>query len=257
METTHRKEKIRVLIFIVLITCIAFTLVKPITQDERYHNFADGRVYFSIPNFWNVISNLPYLIFGGLALAFHFFNPRGQKIMLAYPGYAVFFVGVVFTCFGSAYYHAWPNTQTLVWDRLPMTIAFMGFFAAIIGQFIDKRYGKILLAPLVLLGIFSVLYWRHTEQQGRGDLRLYAIVQYLPMLLIPLIIIFFKNTQVPLKFLWYAMFSYLIAKFFEAGDRVVFENTPFLSGHTLKHFAAGIAPMFVWLGLLKSNKEWP
>jgi hypothetical protein len=125
-----------------------------------------------------------------------------------------------------------------------MTIAFMGFFSAIIGEFISTRYGKILLLPFVGFGIFSVAYWWYTERTGHGDLRLYAMVQYLPMLLIPLIIIFFTSKGIPTRNLWYMMLAYLLAKFFEAGDELIFQRTPFLSGHTLKHFAAGLTPFF-------------
>ncbi|MBT3812899.1 MAG: hypothetical protein HOE45_04700 [Gammaproteobacteria bacterium] len=34
---------------------------------------------------------------------------------------------------GSSYYHWNPNNQTLVWDRLPMTICFMSLFVALLG----------------------------------------------------------------------------------------------------------------------------
>lgn len=244
MEIYKQKEKVRVLILLALIACIAMTLVKPIAQDPHYHNFADARSYFSIPNFWNVISNIPYLLFAGAGFYFLATNKDQPHLKDHLLCYSVFFGGVFLTCFGSAYYHAFPDSETLVWDRLPMTIAFMGFFSAIIGEFISPRYGKILLLPLVCFGIFSVAYWWYTERQGHGDLRLYALVQYLPMLLIPLIVILFGNKTVPTRNLWYMMLAYLIAKFFEAGDQLIFQRTPFLSGHTLKHFAAGLTPLF-------------
>ncbi len=37
----------------------------------------------------------------------------------------------------------------------------------------------------------SVWYWHFTESQGRGDLRPYIVVQFLPMLLIPAILLLF------------------------------------------------------------------
>lgn len=244
METHKQKEKIRVLIFLALVACIAMWLVKPIPQDVRYHNFADQRMYFFIPNFWNVISNVPYLIFGAMGIFFLLRKQNNNLFHDNYWSYQIFFIGTFLISFGSAYYHAWPDNETLVWDRLPMTVAFMAFFAVIVGEFIEARWGKILLLPLLALGVFSVLYWRYTEQQGRGDLRLYALVQYLPMILLPLIVIMFKNKNHRTKYLWYMMLAYLAAKFFEAGDEVIFLHTPFLSGHTLKHFAASCAPLF-------------
>ena len=36
----------------------------PIRQDASYHSFADQREFWGIFNFWNVVSNLPFLIVG-------------------------------------------------------------------------------------------------------------------------------------------------------------------------------------------------
>ncbi len=41
--------------------------------------------------------------------------------------------------------------------------------------------------PTLAIGIASVFYWQRTEAQGVGDLRLYALVQFLLMLIIPII----------------------------------------------------------------------
>jgi len=254
METKHAKEKIRALILLSLLCCVIMTLVKPIPQDINYHSFADQRTYFSIPNFWNVISNVPYFIFGGAGIIFLLRKRKDTLLTANYFSYQVFFAGAFLISFGSAYYHAWPTNETLVYDRLPMTVAFMGFFAVVVGEFINEKRGKVFLLPLLALGIFSVLYWRYTEHQGQGDLRLYALVQYLPMILLPLIVILFKRKEHRTKYLWYMMLSYLAAKLFEAGDEVIFLRTPFLSGHTLKHFAASCAPLFFLL-YLKERAE--
>jgi hypothetical protein len=47
------------------------------------------------------------------------------------------------------------------------------------------------LAALVACGAATVLYWDWTESHGRGDLRPYALVQFLPLLLIPLLLLLF------------------------------------------------------------------
>jgi hypothetical protein len=36
-------------------------------------------------------------------------------------GWSAFFIGIMSTSFGSAYYHLKPNDATLVWDRLPVS----------------------------------------------------------------------------------------------------------------------------------------
>src|SRR5258708_1963065 len=101
-------------------------------QDSRYHNFADQRHLLGIPNFWNVISNAPFLVVGVLGLwALLFGRPTGILPELK-AGYVAFFLGTALVAFGSSYYHLRPDNETLFWDRLPMTIAFMSFFAVVI-----------------------------------------------------------------------------------------------------------------------------
>src|SRR5215472_9282020 len=42
--------------------------VPPIAQDQSYHDFADQRTLLGIPNFWNVVSNFPFLVIGATGL---------------------------------------------------------------------------------------------------------------------------------------------------------------------------------------------
>ena len=55
--------------------------------------------------------------------------------------YVLVFIGLLLTAFGSSYYHLSPIKERLVWDRLPMTIAFMAMVAAIIAERISLRAG--------------------------------------------------------------------------------------------------------------------
>ena len=61
--------------------------------------------------------------------------------------YLVFFLGVALTGLGSGYYHLAPDNETLFWDRLPMTIAFMSLISAQIVDRISIRAGLALLLP--------------------------------------------------------------------------------------------------------------
>lgn len=234
---TKKKLGYFLLIISGIVAIIALIISKPIIQDETYHHFSDGKTIFGIPNFWNVMSNLPFLfvgIFGLLKL--------GNKSSLK-TSYRIFFIGVSLVAFGSGYYHLQPNSDTLVWDRLPMTIAFMALFSIIISIFISKKTGKKLLLPLLIIGLFSVYYWK-----TNGDLRLYAFVQFYPMLAIPIILIFFKGTQKTSGY-WYLLATYLIAKFLEHFDAEIHHFFGVISGHSLKHVAAAIG-LYI---LLKSD----
>jgi len=61
--------KTRLLIAAVALAVLAFFLFVPsITQDQAYHFFGDNRTILGIPNFWNVVSNLPFALVGLLGL---------------------------------------------------------------------------------------------------------------------------------------------------------------------------------------------
>ena len=137
-----------------LAAIVAMALVPRIPQDPSYHNFADQRALLGVPNFLNVVSNLPFLAVGIAGLLF-LARPVFGECFLAQserPAYLTFFLGIALTSFGSAYYHLAPSNERLVWDRLPMSIAFMSLLAAIIGERIDAKAGVISLLPLLMLG---------------------------------------------------------------------------------------------------------
>lgn len=117
-----------ILIIISLITVGIICTIDPIKQDLGYHQFADQRTRFSIQNFINVISNIPFMLIGLLGILH--LNGKNIKIADCQPitPFFVFFMGVFFTGIGSAYYHLNPSNETLFWDRFPMTISFMAFF---------------------------------------------------------------------------------------------------------------------------------
>src|SRR5690349_24556260 len=116
------RRAVLVLLGVMLASLLALLLVPPIPQDQGYHNFADQRELFGIPNFWNVVSNLPFVAVGAVGLwRFH----RDATTV-------VLFAGLFLTGFGSSYYHLDPNDSTLFWDRLPMTLCFAAILAAVV-----------------------------------------------------------------------------------------------------------------------------
>lgn len=255
LKTEPMRTKFKItLLLIISIAGIAIVFLRPpISQDQEFHRFADDRMIAGIPNFWNVASNILFLIVGILGMNLMIRNKAGLIHQRMKAINLVFFAGILLTCFGSCYYHLYPSNTTLVWDRLPMTISFMAFFSVIIATYMNERTGKSLLLPLLLTGFFSVYYWNYTEQRGHGDLRLYFVIQFLPMLLIPLIVLLFKRPGAPVKHTWLVLFAYLVAKILEAADYPVFEAGHIISGHSLKHLAAGFAPLIYYLGIRKKQ----
>ena len=212
-------------------------LLDPIPQDPAYHRFADRREVFGVQNFWNVASNLPFLAVGAYGL---FAARRLASAELA-AHYRVYCAGVALVAFGSGWYHLAPSNAALVWDRLPMTVAFMALFAAVLADRISWVLGRALLWPLVVAGIASIAWWVRTEAAGAGDLRAYALVQFLPLMLIPLILLLWRQGSLAARPLWLTIAAYAVAKLVEHFDGAIFAATGLVGGHPLKHLAAALA----------------
>ncbi len=167
--------------------------------------------------------------------------------------YWVFFAGVILVALGSVYYHLWPANHTLVWDRVPLTIVISSLLSIIIAEFISQKFAKLILPPLLILGISSVIYWYIGERAGDGDLRFYGLVQFLPMLIIAIVLILFTSPFTHGFTYWWVLLCYVIAKLFEHFDYAVFSLSGFISGHSIKHLFAAFG---LWLLLLSfSNRN--
>lgn len=237
------------LLSISLLMSVGLFLMPAIPQDIQYHNFADQRTMLGVPNFFNVISNLPYLLFGYLGAFLVLTETSLKSIKSIKYIYILFFVGVAIVCFGSGYYHLNPSNHTLLWDRLPMTIAFMSFFSIVLAEYVSLKTAKKAFFPLLLLGLISVLYWYWSETIGRGDLRLYILVQFLPVILIPLMLLMFKSIFTHSIYFWFMTVCYVLAKIFELTDQAFFELFEVISGHTMKHLVSSLAPYLFYLSL--------
>lgn len=211
----------------------------PIPQKPSYHNFADSRPWLGIPNFQNVVSNLPFLIVGMAGIGWLRRWDAALEPDL-HAAYLTLFLGLIATAAGSAYYHWAPTATTLFWDRLPIAVAFMGLFTAIIGERIGPNIGRRLLLPLVLYGAGSVVYWSWTD-----DLRLYAIAQFFPLLAIPLLLALFPARFTRGGDVLIAIGFYVLAKVLEEVDHTVFGHLHVVSGHALKHIAAALGAWWV------------
>jgi hypothetical protein len=229
--------KLPILIFLNLSFLIGIYLFSgPIVQDQNYHHFIDTRSFLGINNFMDVMSNLGFVIIGLL----------GIKATRSYPDYQlawkVFYGGVLLIAPGSAYYHLIPNDFTLVWDRLPMTIGFMGITIALLAEAIDLKKYQALLWTSLVIGLYSVIHW-----QIFNDLRLYYWVQFTPMLTIVYLALFFKAKSIKAIPLILCFALYVLAKYTEKMDHQIYDiMAGYISGHTLKHILAAIAIYFLY-----------
>jgi len=235
-------------------TVIIFTS-DPLPQPTSYHNFADNRVFLGIPHAGDVLTNLAFLTIGGWGLWFMaqaersgeaFIDRRERRL------FNWFFTGVSLTAVGSAWYHLEPNNWSLVWDRLPMAIAFMSIFSVMLAERVALSIGIKLIGPLIIIGMASILWWIWTEQVGQGDLRWYLLVQFYPLLTIALMLVLLPTPYTRGNDYWGLFFFYTAAKVFEALDHDIYSLTwGLISGHNLKHLfaAAGAAWLLrmLWL----------
>ena len=251
-----RRAGISLLFVITAVVAVAGLLLPRIPQPQSYHMFADRRSFLGIPNFADVVSNLPFAVVGLSGLVFllrssseqhpkHFIDRRER-----WP-YLVIFAGLLLTAFGSAYYHLQPGNARLVWDRLPMTIVFMSLVSATIAERVSLRTGLWFLPVLLLIGLGSVLQWYLSELRGAGDLRFYSAVQVYSVLFL-LVALLLPSRYARGSDLAIVAGFYVLAKVLEMLDKAIFELTGhFISGHTLKHLAAAGAAYWIFRMLTK------
>jgi hypothetical protein len=242
---TARNKGLILLIAPAIMVAIVALLLPRIPQPLAYHNFVDQRGWLGIPNFGDVVSNVPFAIVGlwGLVVLF---TPGETKFRDARERwlYLVMFSALILTAGGSAYYHLAPDNARLVWDRIPINIVFMALLAAVIAERVSVGAGLALFPLLELVGVGSVLYWHASELHGHGDLRFYAAVQVYAILILLLALL------LPAKYTRGTDFVivvglYALAKILEEGDRQVFAVGHIVSGHTLKHLAAAAAGYWI------------
>jgi len=223
---------------------IVLVLWRPaIPQDLAYLGFADRRAWFGIPNAADVLTSVPLLLAGAFGLA----RSRVLAAAVHTGAYRTFAASIALTGAGSVWFHLAPSTGTLLWDRLPMAAGFMSFTALVMADRVSVRLGRRALVPLVAAGLAAVLYWYWTESRGAGDLRPYALVQFLPVALLPLALVLFPGRALSSGWLWATLVLFVLAKLAEHFDGRIFHLTGVLSGHSVKHLLATGAALCVLL----------
>jgi hypothetical protein len=244
----------------ILATIVVLFLFAPIPQDPSYHAFADQRRLFGVPRFGDVVSNLAFLLVAilGLAAVCQSYSTGPMTDSATLHPYTVFFTAIGLVAAGSAYYHYDPDNERLFWDRLPMTIAFMSLFSLIISERLSAAVGTYWMMPvLIILGMASLAYWHVGERAGHGDLRFYGLVQFYPLLVIPILCLVYPNrTGLSGGYLVGLFLCYVLAKLFEHLDHEVYALTrETISGHTLKHLFAALGCCFVLAALPRRRAQ--
>jgi len=233
----------------VTLLSLGLTLALPaIPQERGYHSFADRRVFAGVPNSLNVLSNLPFAVVGAVGVAGLLRRRRAPLFLDSRESlpYFAFFAGLFLVALGSAYYHLFPSNQSLVWDRLPISVVLVAFACSQLAERVSPKTGSLLLVPLIAIGIGSVVYWRLTELVGQGDLRPYGFVRFFPMVLVPLLILMFPTRYTGSGRLVLALVLFGASSLLETLDEAVLQVAGFVSGHTLKHLLAAFSAYLIW-----------
>jgi hypothetical protein len=236
------------------LTASAMLLHGPIAQLDHYHEFADTRTLFGLPNAADVLSNAGFALvglWGFVALRGRHHHP---KLEAAWPGYRVFLAAIILTALGSSFYHLAPDNDRLLWDRLPIALACAGLLAAVRAETHGSRSAWV-LPGLVAAGVASVVWWSFTESRGAGDLRPYLLMQGAPLLFIPLWQWIYDSPRADRVAFGIAILFYILAKAAELDDHRIFDALGFMSGHTLKHLFAVAAAAVLAANLVRHARE--
>jgi hypothetical protein len=242
---------------IVLFAVLGLLLYGPIAQPEQYHKFADQRAIFGVRNGADVLSNAGFAIVGLWGLARLWPARAHRALSAAWPGYFLFLAALALTAAGSAFYHLAPDNGRLVWDRIPIALACAGLLAGVRADCRPETSTRLAAALLAIAALASVLWWRLTDIAGAGDLRPYALVQGLPLVLIPAWHAIYAAPRGERLAFAAAILLYVAAKVVELNDQALFSALGGLSGHTLKHLLATAAGAAITFQLIRRVRMKP
>ena len=245
-----RRECALAAVFILL---LAAALLGPsVAQSAHYHAFADQRSWGGLPHAMDVISNLPFALWGMVGIWALLGAVRERAVSAAAAAMAgLFFGGLWVTAAVSAAYHLQPGDAGLAWDRGGMVLAFAGLLGLAAMRAVSTRAGMALATAVLVLGPLSVHAWSLT-----GNMLPWAVLQGGGMALILGFACLRPAQARELPVRWALLIAiYALAKLLELGDHAVYEWTgQLVSGHSLKHVVAAFAAWPVVAALLAARE---
>ena len=231
----------RILLAICIAWIVLFSWLPPIAQPQWYHDFSDHGSLLGLPHFFNVSSNLAFV----LVAVWGLWQLSGGRSLLQYTReyrlWCSFFIAILLVGIGSSYYHLSPGNDGLVWDRLPIALAFALLLVISLEERVDSRLSTPALLLLLPFAVYSVVYWWWTEHTGSGDLRPYLFLQLLTLSLLPTLYLLYPGRYKRRRDMLLTIALYFLAISCEWLDHFIHEITQVISGHTLKHLLIALA----------------
>jgi hypothetical protein len=226
---------------------IGVALMHPVINGPSFHRYADARAFFGIPNAGDVLSNLPFVIIGIAGLL------AARRVVGVSRGLvALFFAGILGIGLGSGAYHAYPIDATLAFDWLPIVLALAWLSALLLADRVDPFAGKVAAVVLPLAAFASVAWWwGGGGTSAGGDMRWYAFLQLLFVVLVPVILFLYPKGRLERGPLLLGVACFVAARLVHSADETVLEMTG-VSGHTLKHLVAAMAAYFVLVAVRRA-----
>ncbi|KAG5030821.1 hypothetical protein AAZX31_06G048400 [Glycine max] len=231
--------------------CMCLIFFTPrIPRSPKHHQFVDMRNLLDspgVPNTLNVMTNFPFLVVGvlGLVLALEggVFNISSQGEVWTW---ALFYAGIAGVAFGSAYYHLKPDDHRVLWDTLPMMVAFSSLLSSLVVERLGQRIGLCCMFALNLAAFLCVVY-----ERIYNDIRFCMMFQLTLPLAIPVIAVLYRSKYTHSRYWFISTGIYLLAKFEGATDRKLYHvNNYIISGHSLEHLCLALIPILLSVMLI-------
>jgi len=192
-----------------------------ISLRNNYHNFADQRNFFNIPNFFNIISNL------FIYIPIHYIIQNRENTN-KFNMIDILIINILCIIITSIYYHINPNDNTIIFDKISIVSTIITVCIIIL-----KIENNIIRIILYIIGILSVIYWIKKD-----NLLFYIIL----IIGVPIYICYklYKYTNLRI-YIYSHIFSLILLRLVEYYDLPIYQFTnQIISGHSLKHIIASI-----------------